>query len=122
MHAVSFSPSGDVLAFAGKSILFNSVPLHRHRVDHTPKVMTVPLPSSIRDLVPQFAPSECPLSLLSLSFGPPRMLLSLLAMTASLMSSPETKVNGSSSEVSTILLLQNPPSVLLDSALVDLGG
>lgn len=119
MHAVSFSPSGDVLAFAGKPILFLSTDV----TFNTPtKVTTAPSPLPIRDPVLQFVPSECPLSPLSPSFGPPRILSSLPVTIASPMSSPETKVDGGSSEVSTTLPLQNPLSLLPDSALVDLGG
>jgi len=119
VHAVSFSPSGDVLAFAGKPISFLSTEI---MLNTPPKVTTAPSPLPIRDPVLQFVPSECPPSPSSPSFGPPRILSSLPVMIASPMSSPETKADGGSLEVSTTRPLQNPHSLLPDSALVDLGG
>ena len=54
MHAVSFSPSGDVLAFAGKQIAL----VYTGKVLNTVfvKVTTVPLASSTQLLVLQSGP------------------------------------------------------------------
>ena len=115
VHTVSFSPSGDVLAFAGKPASFVSTGT---MLSALVKAMIAPSASFILDLVQQSVPSEYQLSLSSLSYGPLRTLSLLLVTTVSLTSSPETKVDGSSSAVSTTHPLLNPLLVLPGSALV----